>query len=1000
MEKDIKRKNNYLNTVVKLTAIAMITSISTGCQKKIDYHGFRLIEKRFVKEVNSECLYLEHIKSGARLFKIAANDPNKTFSIAFKTFPESDNGSPHIMEHAVLNGSTNFPVKSPFDVLIKGSLSTFINAFTSKDFTMYPVASMNEKDYFNLMLVYLDAVFNPLIYKDPRILKQEGWHYELSDNNNPILYRGVVYNEMKGAFSNPSRELWYQVFKNLFPDNGYGYESGGYPTAIPSLTQEMFINYHKKYYHPENSYIFLYGDSDLEKELAFIDSAYLSKYVKDSNIITIEDQQPFIAMKDITSYYPVMEGSNTENQTYLSLNWVAGHNTDQALNMALDILCEVLVNQEAAPVRLALQKAGIGQDISASSSNFKQNVVQIIAQNAKSIDKERFREVIMTTLKEVVQKGLDKKEVEGVINRKEFLLREGNDAQKGMTYINQSLAGWFFAADPFLGLEYEKPLAEVKTSLTGKYLEAIIDKYFLNNPHSLLLALEPKPGLDKEKNEITEKVLKAYKEKLSDDKITALIKETQGLIDYQKREDTPEALATIPMLDIKDINPVAIYYSAEETKAEAIPILYHEEFTNDVVYANFFFDLRVLPQELIPYASLLSNVIGLLNTRKHSFGELNQLLNIHTGGFYTSLKIYTEEMDDNKIIPKFAVTSKSMNNKLEKMFELTAEILKETDYSDTARLKTLLVRIQSQLDAEMKSNGYAVASRRLPSYFSNQGMFNEITRGIDFYWFISNLTKNFNKNARTISENLSKVASILFGRGNAIAATTCGKRDSDLFSKNINILAEAMPKEENKYYDWIFNLENRQEGILAASKVQYVIEGYDFKKLGYSWDAKMRVLSQILSTDWLQTRIRVIGGAYGGWSTFSLNGTVTFNSYRDPNLKETIINYDSTPEYLTSFKADNKSMTRYIIGTIAGMDSPLTASEKGDLATTYFFNKRKPEALQADREAVLSTTQENIRDFAPLVKDMLNKKAICVYGNEEKLTKEKELFKTLIKIEQ
>jgi len=999
MKNEINKKCNYFQIIFKLTAIAMITTMAIGCQKKEEYHGFRLIEKRFIKEINAECFQLEHIKSGARLFKIETDDPNKTFGIAFKTFPESDNGLPHIMEHAVLNGSTNFPVKSPFDVLIKGSLSTFINAFTSKDFTMYPVASMNEKDYFNLMHVYLDAVFNPLIYKDPRILKQEGWHYELTDKNNPIEYRGVVYNEMKGAFSNPQRELWYQVFKNLFPDNSYGYESGGYPTAIPTLTQEMFINFHKKYYHPENAYIFLYGNADLEKELTFIDSVYLSKYVLQGNKITIKDQKSFKTMKEITCGYPIMEGSNIENQTYLTLNWIAGQNTDQALTLALDVLCEVLVNQESAPVRLALQKAGIGQDVSASSINFKQNVVQILVQNAKTQDKKRFYDVVRATLREVIQKGLNKNELEGVINRKEFQLREGNDAQKGITYLNQSLAGWFFADDPFLGLEYEKPLSEIKTALTSKYLENIIDKYFLNNPHSLLLACEPKPGMDKERNIITEKELKVYKNNLSKDRIDTLIKETQELIEYQKREDTPEALATIPVLDIKDINPKAIYYSVEEKKSGTIPVLVHEEFTNNVIYANFFFDMRVLPEELIPYASLLSNIIGLLNTQNHSFGELNQLLNINTGGFYASLKTYTEGMDDGKLIPKFTVTSKSMNNKIEKMCSLIAEILEKTEYADTARLKTLLIRIQSQMEAEIKGNGYAVASRRLTSYFSNQGMFNELTRGIEFYWFVTDLTKNFDKNANIICETLRKVSSMLFTQENMIASTTCEKNDLNLFLDDVKIFTKTMPPGGNKFQKWIFNLENKQEGILAASKVQYVIEGYDFKKLGYSWDARMRVLNQILSTDWLQTRIRVVGGAYGGWSSFAMNGTVTFNSYRDPNLRETIKNYEATSEYLASFNSDKKSMTRYIIGTIAGMDSPLTASEKGDIATAYFFNQRKPESLQSDREAILSTTPKNIRDFSSLVTDVLNKKVLCVYGDKERITKEKELFKNLIKIE-
>jgi len=977
----------------------MNTSNSKLYKKNPDYHGFRLIESRFVREVNAQCYYLEHISSGAKLFKIATNDPNKTFSITFSTFPESDNGIPHIMEHAVLNGSTNFPVKSPFDILLKGSLSTFINAFTSKDFTMYPVASMNEKDYFNLMHVYLDAVFNPLIYRDPRILKQEGWHYELSDKNSQIVYVGVVYNEMKGSFSNPSRELWYLVFKNLFPENSYSYESGGYPSAIPSVTQGMFIDFHKKFYQPENSYIFLYGNSNLEKELKFIDSMYLSKYSKESDKSTIVDQKPFTTMKEIVSNYPVMEGSGTEGQTFLTLNWVAGHNTDNTLNMALDVLCEVLVNQESAPVRLALQKAGIGQDIIASSSNLKQNVVQILVQNARSSDKRKFHDLVFKTMIETVKKGLDKQEVEGVINRKEFQLREGNDAQKGLSYINQLLSGWMFADDPFSGLEYEGPLAEVKTALTSRFLEDLIIRYFLNNPHSLLLSLEPKSGLEKERNTVVENELKSYKEKLSDTEIAALVRDTEELIEYQKREDNPEALATIPMLEIEDINPNATYYSVDEIKLKPFLILHHEEFTNEVVYSSLLFDMRVLPQELIQYSSLLSNVIGLLDTEMHSFGELNQQLNRHTGGFYTSLKTYTEEMDDNRMIPKFVITSKAMNNKIRKMFELNSEILMKTDFSDLKRLKTLLIRIQSQLDMEIKGNGYTVASRRLPSYFSNQGMFNEITRGIDFYWFITDLVKNFNKNGIAVSETLSKVASVLFTRKNLIAATTCSGDDFNLVSGDIDILAHSLPEGVNKFYDWSFNLQNKQEGILTASKVQYIIEGYDYKKLGYKWNPQMRVLSQILSTDWLQHRIRVIGGAYGGWSSFSISGIATFNSYRDPNLKETLNNYESTAEYLSAFNADKKAMTRYIIGTISKMDSPLTPSERGDLAVSYFLNKRKPEALQADREAVLSTTQQNIRDFAQLVKDILSKKAFCVYGNGERINKDKDLFGNLLKIE-
>ncbi|HNX85804.1 MAG TPA: insulinase family protein [Bacteroidales bacterium] len=966
--------------------------------KKTNYHGFRLIEKRFVKELNAEVLSFEHEKSGARLIKIAANDPNKTFSITFKTFPESDNGIPHIMEHSVLNGSKNFPVKSPFDVLSKGSLNTFLNAMTSKDLTTYPVASMNEKDYFNLMHVYLDAVFNPLIYTEPRILKQEGWHHELTAEDQPVRYTGVVYNEMKGAFSNPNRELWYQIFKNLFPDNAYGYESGGYPTAIPTLTREEFINFHKKYYHPENSYIFLYGDGDLEKELSFIDSAYLNHYTKNGSRASIEDQKAFPAMKDVTSYYPFMEGSDMKDQTFLSYNFVAGHNTDMALTMALDVLCEVLVNQESAPLRLALQEAGIGQDVSASNSGFKQNAITITAHNANPTDKKKFLEIINNVLKTAADKGLDKKEVEGVINRIEFRLREGDDAQKGITCLYQTLPGWFFADDPFLGLEYEKPLAEVKKALTTDYLEQIIRKYFIGNPHSLLLSLEPRQGLDKERNEKTEAELKTFKASLDKKQLADLVKETNDLIEYQQREDSPKALATIPMLQIADINPEALWYETKQTTRSGVPVLHFEDFANSVVYVNLYFDLRVIPQEMIPYASLLANVLGSLSTKNHTFAELNQALNINTGGFYTSLRTFQENLDDNKLLPKFAVSTKAMNGKLDSLFSLTSEILSQSIYSDTARLKAVLLRHQSQLDATIKGNGYQIASRRMQSYISNQGLFNELSSGIDYYRFVTELMKSYDQQLETVTANLKKVAELLFTRENMIAATTCSGSDKAAFDQSLDQLIVQLPSRTPVLQTWNLQPEKKNEGLMAASKVQYVIEGYNFKKLGYAWNGKMRVLNQILSTDWLQTRIRVIGGAYGGFSSITPNGTFLFSSYRDPNLKNTIENYQATPKYLSDFSADSTTMTRYIIGTIADLDAPQTPSQKGEQAITMYFTKRTKAEFQKDRDAVLSTKAEDIKGFAKLVEDLLSQDALCVYGNPEKIQADKKFFKNLVRL--
>jgi hypothetical protein len=962
------------------------------------YHGFKLREQRFIEEINAECLYFDHLKSGARLLKIKSDDHNKTFSIGFKTLPESDNGAPHIMEHSVLNGSKSFPVKSPFDVLLKGSLSTFLNAFTSKDFTMYPVASLNDRDYFNLMHVYLDAVFNPLIYDDPKILKQEGWHFELMSKDEPLRYTGVVYNEMKGAFSNPQRELWYQVFRHLFPDNAYGFESGGRPEAIPSLTETEFHQFHQTYYHPDNSYIYLYGNADIDQELKFIDQNYLDHYEKTENTIAINDQPPFGYMRDVTEYYPFLEETETHNHTFLTYNFVAGHNTDLALTFALDILCEVLVNQESAPVRLALAAAGIGQDVSASSSNFMQHAVQIAAINANPEEKQRFLEIVTETLRKVVADGLNKEEIEGVINRIEFRLREGDDAQKGLTYLNMALAGWFFADDPFEGLEYEKPLAEVKKALTTDYLETIISQYFLDNPHTLLLSLEPSTHLEKERSERMEETLRDYQSSLNDHNIENLIIETRELIEHQQREDSPEALASIPMLAISDIDPKAIFYPIDQQIVAGIPVLSFEQFTNDVVYVNLLFDLQVVPQELIPYVALLSTVIGSMDTKKYSFGELNKMLNIHTGGFYTAPRIYLERSDDDRMIPKFTVSSKAMSHKVGKLFELIGEIVTGTIFHDQERLKTILLRHQSQLDSQMKGNGFHVASRRFSSYLSNQGMFRELTGGLSYYWFVNDLLKDFDNLYQQISDNLKLVSTLLFNWKNLTATVSCAKKDMATYSNEIDQMARQLPDGDSRLQNWVFDKVNGNEGIIAASNVQYVVKGYDYKKLGYAWNGKMRVLNQILSTDWLQTRIRVIGGAYGGFSSIAANGMITFNSYRDPNLKATIDNFNETAGYLNSFSADLPSMTRYIIGTIADMDAPLTPSQKADKAFTLFLSKRTPEDLQQERDEVLSTTSDDIRGFEQLVADVIKQGTLCVYGNAERLRSDQELFQTLISI--
>src|SRR5690554_5404096 len=767
-------KNNYfrMKNILILILLMTINALLPACSKKDafklneTYHGFKLIKKQFVEEVNSECLLFIHEKSGAQLLKVANDDHNKLFNIAFKTAPENDWGTPHIMEHSVLNGSKNFPVKSPFDILLQGSLNTFLNAMTGKDITTYPVASMNEKDYFNLMHVYLDAVFNPLIYEDPKILQQEGWHYELVDENGPLDYKGVVYNEMKGAYSNPQRELYYQIYKNLFLDNTYGFEAGGYPIEIPKLTNEYFIKFHEKFYHPSNSYILLYGDADLNRELEFIDKEYLSNYEAPEDKVEIPLQAAFDTMKRVEKSYPIQEGLSTDGQTFLNISFVIGTSTDRELCMTFDVLAQALVNHESAPLRLALQKAGIGRDVRASFDEMQQNLFHITVQNANPEDKDLFRETVMNTLQEIAANGLDKTMVEGIINRMEFNLKEGDSSQKGLMCLMMTYQPWFFANDPFLGLEYSKPLAEVKKALETNLLETAVQEHLLSNNHAALVVLKPEPGLLSKIEQATNQELQVYKSNLESDELIQIMTQTTQLLEHQQREDTPEALASIPMLELTDIDKNIEWYPVNEKQVEDVPVLHYDDFTNDIVYTTLYFDLKVLPQELIPYASLLNAILGKVGTENYSFGILTNELNIHTGGFNPSTNTFSVNQSDDNFMPVFQVAAKAVSDKTDKMFILLEEILKRSDFTDAERLKELITRHQARVDANFKSNGLNYAMSRLRSYYSNTGRMEDLTTGVEYYNFVTSLAKNYDQNAAGIQAKLSETAQLLFARNN------------------------------------------------------------------------------------------------------------------------------------------------------------------------------------------------------------------------------------------
>lgn len=965
------------------------------------YNGFEFIGEKEVKEIKCIGKQFSHKKTGARLLYMETDDDNMVFSISFRTPPKDSTGLPHILEHSVLCGSRKFPAKDPFVELAKGSLNTFLNAMTFSDKTMYPVASRNKKDFYNLMDVYLDAVFYPNIYKSPEIFMQEGWHYELDKREEELNYKGVVYNEMKGAFSSPESILFRKIQESLFPDTPYGFESGGDPDIIPELTLEEFLSFHKKYYHPSNSYIYLYGNGDILEQLEFIDGQYLSKFDKIDVDSKIPLQKPFSKMREMVVKYPFAANEDTKDKTFLNLNFTVGSVKDPDIYLGFEILEHLLLETPAAPLKKALIDAGLGKDVLGKFDNsILQPVFSIVVKNSNEDEKERFQSVVIDTLRDLVNEGIDKEQIEASINIKEFELREADfhGYPKGLLYNIKCMDSWLYDEGPLVHMEFEPTLKRIKEALTTNYFEGLIDKYLLNNTHSSMIILRPSKGMAEEKSEELCKELNDYKSGLSGEEITNIINQTENLKERQESSDSREVLETIPLLTLNDINPEAQILPLRENNEKEVKVLFHPMFTNGIAYMNLLFDVRVVSEELIPYIGLLGEVLGKSSTKKYNYGSLSNQINIHTGGIEFSVETYIKNGSDSEYYPKLAVKSRALMDKLPKTAELLGEIIKDTLFDDKKRLLEIIREVKSHIEIMMLNQGHVVASRRVISYFSPAGRFDELTGGISFYKFLSSLEKNYDESVLKIIDNLKKTSGLIFNMSNLLISFTGDDGDYGRFTEILPSILEKMGNYRAQPVDFNFDLKAENEGLLTQGKVQYNAKGFNFIKLGYSYSGGLQVLRTIEGYDYLWNRIRVQGGAYGAFAGFSRSGNMYFASYRDPNLKQTLDVFNGADKYLRSFDADEREMTKYIIGTISRMDAPLTPSMKGERADSNYISGITAEDIQNERCEVLNTKQEDIKNFAKMVEDTMKENYICVLGNEAEIRKNKELFNKLVDV--
>ena len=960
------------------------------------YEGFRLIEVRKIAEIDSIGRIFIHEKSGARLMQLENADDNNVFSICFRTPPQDDTGLPHIMEHSVLCGSRKYPLKEPFLELLKGSLNTFLNAFTFADKTLYPVASRNEKDFFNLIDVYLDAVFYPSIYKCPEIFWQEGWHHELDDKDREIVYKGVVYNEMRGAFSTPETLLASKIQESLFPDTAYRFEAEGDPDAIPTLTQEKFLDFHRRYYCPQNSYIYLYGDGDILKRLKFLDG-YLSKFDKVVSPSTIELQKPI--KREITVDYPISPTETEKDKSFLSLNFVMGEFSDYETNLASNILEHMLIETPASPLRKALLDSGIGKDILGNFDNdIRQPVLSIIAKNSNPKDLEKFKEIVFETLETLVKNGIDGKLIEASINAMEFELREAYSEwmPKGLIYNIWALSTWLYGGDPFITLEYQKTFERI--SSLPNYFEGLIEKKLIENGHSSLVMLRPDPGLGERKSREIAQKLAEYGKNLSEREVNELINQTGKLKMRQSTPDPPDDLAKLPLLTLGDINPTVDKDELPTVERDegGTKVLFHPIFTNGIAYVNFLFDTTAVEQHLLPYIGLLADVLTKMKTPNHGYEDLANEININTGGIEVTAEAYAENGSDSIYYPKLIVRSKALIDKIPDTFHLILEVA-NTRFDDKKRLKEIIQETRSALEKKILEEGHYTASDRLASYFSEYGAYGEVLDGFSYFKFISEIEKKFDEEADKIIADLYRVANAILTKSMLISATLA-ESDWEIIQKNLPALLNGF-RGDGKLTPlrYKFDLKRNNEGFLTRSDVQYVAKGYNIN-VSRRYGGDLLVLKTALQWDYLWNRLRVMGGAYGGRITLERDGNMIFSSYRDPNLVETLEIYDEAADYLKDFRPDEREMTKYIIGTVGELDRPLTPAVRGERATKYWISKVNRDDLQRERDEVLGTKPEDIRRCADLIAEMMGKNYFCALGNGAKIRENREIFGQLVEV--
>lgn len=969
--------------------------------------AYELMYEEYLPDIKSAGIVYRHKKSGARVCVISNDDENKLFCAAFRTPPKNSTGVPHIIEHTVLCGSKNYPSRDPFMQLAKGSLNTFLNAMTYPDKTLYPVSSCNEKDFKNLMSVYMDAVFYPNIYKYRQIFMQEGWHYELESPEDELKINGVVYSEMKGATSSPESVVWDAISSSIYPDTTYGVNSGGDPKVIPELTYEYYLDFHRRLYHPSNSYIFIYGDCDVEERLDWMDKNYLSSFDRIVPHSDVSRQAHFgtNTPKRISCKYSIGKSDSTENKAYFALSALCGSSLDVLECRAWGILSDVLIYSPGAPIKQALLDAGIGQDVYGGyDTHMIEDDFSVIVKNAKSEDLERFYQIVIDTLKKQVEDGISEKALLACINRDEFYFREADfgGSPRGLDYASNMLQSWLYDdSAAFTYMHFLDDCAELKKRIGTGYYEELIKKYILESDHCVLIDAEPEPGLVEQNETELKNHLAEYKASLSDEEIRHIIEETRLLREYQSHEPTEEEENCIPSLQRTDIPRETVPFFNEERTIAGAKTIFHDTETNGITYLNILFDINGLPKEYIPYVGLLGSVLGKVDTAEHSFSDLDMDIKLNTGSLSFGAPIYRMFGKEDEFRPMYGLYTRVLADRVDFALKTAAEIIGTTKFDDTKRLREIIGEVKSWKQRSIMNNGNSIGIQRARSYFQKTDCWQELQSGIDFYLFLCDISEHFDEKAEEISAHLRDLTNWIFNPERMIVSLACDSEGYDAVSTNLGAFIENCSALEHKCLGEPaeFTPVRKNEGILIPSQVQYLCRGGSLNAAGIRYTGAMQVVKTAVNYDYLYQNIRVKGGAYGcGCGFASDTSNVYFYSYRDPKLTETEEVYEGTGNYVRELNPDEAQLTKYIIGTFSGYERPISRYGKASRSFDAYITGRTYEDVIRERAEMLDITPEQFKAVGEAFDRILDQNYLCAVGNENKLEEHRDMFDTLLTI--